>query len=104
VLFGEAAVAGGALDAWLARWQGRAGGQDPAARAAAMERANPIVIARNHQVEAALAAAVNDENLAPAQRLLAALSDPFTERESAVPFALPAPAEEAACYRTFCGT
>jgi uncharacterized protein YdiU (UPF0061 family) len=102
-LFGDAA---GAPDGWLARWRERlrAAPQAPAGRAAAMARANPIYIPRNHQVEAALAAAVEHDDLAPFDRLLAVLAQPFDERAADAQFAQPAPADQTAGYRTFCGT
>jgi len=99
-----------ALDAWLARWRDRcarddaAGGPGPAARAAAMRRANPWIIPRNHRVEEALAAASNDDDLVPFERLLAALRRPFDEAPEFARYAEPAPAEVTACYQTFCGT
>jgi len=65
---------------------------------------NPLYIARNHQVEAALAAAVDEADFAPFERLLAVLQHPFDEREEDQAFSRPAPAEQTACYKTFCGT
>ena len=44
-----------------------------------MDRVNPLYIPRNHLVEEALAAAT-DGDLAPLDRLLDALADPFNER------------------------
>jgi uncharacterized protein YdiU (UPF0061 family) len=106
-LFADPAV----LDAWLARWRARcarddaAGGPGPMARAAAMRRASPWIIPRNHRVEEALAAASSDDDLAPFERLLAALRRPFDdEAPELAPYAEPAPAEVTACYQTFCGT
>jgi len=101
-LFGEAE----ALEAWLARWQLRcaAEGGDAEARAQAMRAVNPIVIARNHRVEEALAAAVEDDDLGPFENLLAALERPFTERADTAYYAEPAPPAVTACYQTFCGT
>ncbi|MFO1396472.1 MAG: YdiU family protein [Burkholderiales bacterium] len=94
-----------ALDAWLARWRMRQSpAQDAAQRAAAMRRVNPLVIARNHRVEEALAAASDDGDLAPFQRMLAAVRRPFDEDPAAAPYAEPAPADVTASYRTFCGT
>jgi uncharacterized protein YdiU (UPF0061 family) len=77
--------------------------QAPAARAAAMRAVNPAVIPRNHHVEAALAAAVNEENFAPFERLLAVLAQPFEARPEATPYLAP-PAQIDPAYRTFCGT
>jgi serine/tyrosine/threonine adenylyltransferase len=98
-LFGDAREAPAG---WLARWRLRLGsGGDLATRIA---RANPIYIPRNHQVEAALAAAVEQGDVDPFDRLLAALSRPFDERAEFADYALPAPPELTAGYRTFCGT
>jgi uncharacterized protein YdiU (UPF0061 family) len=83
------------MAAWLPRWQARAG--DGAAQRLAL--ANPAVIPRNHQVEAALTAAT-DGNTAPFHALLTAIRQPFTEAE---PYMLPAPSGFGP-YVTFCGT
>jgi serine/tyrosine/threonine adenylyltransferase len=94
-----------ALNEWLARWQARRNTtHNAAALAVDMQRANPAYIARNHQVEAALAAAVDHQDLAPFERLLAVLQSPFDERPEDAAFAEPAAAEATACYQTFCGT
>ncbi len=68
------------------------------------ERRNPIYIPRNHHVEAALAAAVERDNLAPFERLLRVLEHPFDEHPADISLAEPAPAELTENYRTFCGT
>jgi uncharacterized protein YdiU (UPF0061 family) len=86
------------ITAWLAHWQAR-GPQGPAA----LRAANPRLIARNHRVEEALAAATAGD-LAPFQALLAALRRPFDDVPGDAPFAEPAPPALAAGYRTFCGT
>jgi uncharacterized protein YdiU (UPF0061 family) len=62
------------------------------------------VIARNHQVEAALAAATDHFDLEPCRRLLAALRDPCREQPAHAAWHEPAPREFTARYRTFCGT
>ena len=84
------------FDAWLTRW--RALGPD----ADTMDRSNPIYIPRNHLVEEALAAATAGE-LDPLERLLAAVTDPYTERPGLERYAVPAP-EDFGKYQTFCGT
>jgi len=94
---------------WLARWRSRAeseGGHTPdwRERAARMRRVNPAVIPRNHRVEEALAAASERGDLAPFQRLLAALRRPYDGTPDQADYAEPARAEVTACYRTFCGT
>ena len=100
-----------ALDPWLSRWRERLAqtdGRESAAfrpeTAAAMRRASPWIIPRNHRVEEALAAASDRGDLAPFERLLQALRRPFDEHPDDAPLAEPAPAEVTACYRTFCGT
>jgi uncharacterized protein YdiU (UPF0061 family) len=84
------------LDAWLERWRAL----DPDADA--MDRVNPLYIPRNHLVEEALAAGTLGD-LAPLDRLLEALADPFTERPGLERYTEPAPADFGD-YRTFCGT
>ena len=81
---------------WLPRWRARLAGDAPAR----LRAANPAVIARNHLVEEALAAAQTGD-LAPCQTLLAALADPFSDREDHL--ARPAP-EGFGRYVTYCGT
>jgi uncharacterized protein YdiU (UPF0061 family) len=104
-----------APDAWLARWRERCAREDEGrapdiaaasaeARAARMRSVNPWVIPRNHRVEEALAAASDDDDLGPFERLLAALRRPYEEIADHAPYAEPAPVEVTACYRTFCGT
>lgn len=85
-----------AFDSWLARWR------EAAPDADAMDRVNPIYIPRNHLVEEALAAATAGDTR-PTEQLLAALSDPYSERLGLEKFAEPAP-ESFGPYRTFCGT
>ena len=95
-----------AADGWLQRWRARGEGEggDGAARAAAMRAVSPIVIPRNHLVEEALAAAVDHDDLAPFERLLDAVTQPFAARAGFERHAEPAPRELTAGYRTFCGT
>ena len=109
-LFADAHAPDAWLARWRARWTGEDGGAGPgaatagSARATAMRGVNPYVIARNHQVEAALAAASDHGDLAPFERLLEALRRPYDETDALAPYAEPAPAAVTACYRTFCGT
>ncbi|QDU67922.1 protein adenylyltransferase SelO [Engelhardtia mirabilis] len=94
-----------ALDAWLQRWRDRLSHEStmPAARAAAMAAVNPLFIPRNHRVEAALDAAVDEGDLTLFEELLAVVTRPFDERPDRTDLTLPAPAD-APPYRTFCGT
>jgi uncharacterized protein YdiU (UPF0061 family) len=100
-----------APDAWLGRWHARCAAEDdgrgPDAgrrRAEAMRAVNPRLIPRNHRVEEALAAASEQGDLGPFERLLSALRDPFSDDPRTADYATPAPTEVTASYRTFCGT
>lgn len=94
------------LAGWLPRWQARLEreGRPVPEIAAAMRRVNPWLIPRNYLVEQALEAASDDGDLAPFERLLAALAAPYDERAEARRLAAPAPREHTAQYLTFCGT
>ena len=94
-----------AFDSWLADWRAcvETGPSTAADRALAMDRVNPIVIPRNHTVEAALDAAVAGD-AAPFEALLTAITAPFTETAGQEVFILPPPQEFTEGYRTFCGT
>ena len=89
---------------WLARWHERIAQQSSIATASRMRSSNPIYIPRNHLVEEALAAAENDSDLGPFERLLAVLSHPFDERAELASYAQPAPETFTDSYKTFCGT
>jgi uncharacterized protein YdiU (UPF0061 family) len=94
-----------AFDAWATRWTAAAAARPERAAeiADAMDRANPIYIPRNHLVEEALAAATAGD-VAPFERLVDVVSDPFTERPGLETYATPAPPAFCSGYRTFCGT
>ena len=91
-----------AYDSWAVRWRQRLSG-DPAARRAAMRAVNPAYIPRNHRVEAALSAAIQDGDFQPFEELLVVLSRPFEERKEFAAYAEP-PLEGQRVYQTFCGT
>jgi uncharacterized protein YdiU (UPF0061 family) len=95
----------GAFDAWLERWDARMEGEgaEAAERADAMDRVNPVYIPRNHLVEEALSAAEEGMDLAPTEKLLEVLADPFTERGGLERYTEPAPSDFGP-YVTFCGT
>lgn len=73
------------------------------ATATSMRQANPVVIARNHRVEQAIACAVNDDNFEPFKRLCRVLANPYhidpSDRELITP-----PKPEQRVTQTFCGT
>lgn len=105
-LFDDSAAWDGWADTWRARCAREDGsGEDDTAeaRAESMNRVNPIYIPRNHKVEEALAAAVEDQDLGPFETLLAVVECPYDERDGLDAFAEPAPPSFGR-YRTFCGT
>ena len=67
-----------------------------------MRAANPRHIPRNRPLQEALDAA-EDGDLAPVERILAAVRDPFTPRPDATDLAVPSGADEGG-FVTFCGT
>ncbi len=95
------------LDSWSQRWLARLSAQDQATHsevAQSMDAANPIYIPRNHLVENALDAATDSGNMALFERLLAIVTQPFTERETDALATLPGTPEQTQGFRTFCGT
>ncbi len=93
------------IEAWLPLWRSRVAqeGRPAADIATAMRRTNPAIIPRNHQVEAALNAAIDDGDLAPFRRLLEAVTYPFDERPQDADLMQP-PREDERVLATFCGT
>ena len=94
-----------AFDVWQGRWRERLL-REPApaeARQAAMLRANPLYIPRNHQVEAVIEAAVERNDLAPFEALLEVLARPFEAQHGREVYARP-PALHERVLATFCGT
>ncbi|MDB5637664.1 MAG: hypothetical protein JWP51_2572 [Bradyrhizobium sp.] len=100
-LFAEPA----AYDEWAARWRQRLGEepQDPAQRQAAMRSVNPAFIPRNHRIEAVIEAAVNRDDFAPFEELLAVLSKPYEDQPAYAGYADP-PEPHQCVLQTFCGT
>jgi len=94
-----------AADQWLSSWRIRlARDTDDGLRAERMDRENPLYIPRNHLVEEALAAAINDDDLEPFQALHEVLSHPYDDQGSDKNrYAQPSP-PDGGVYRTFCGT
>lgn len=93
------------FDEWAASWQRRlaADGRDPAERRRQMEQTNPAVIPRNHQVERVIQAAYENGDMAPTERLLAAITDPYREDPAHEEYMQP-PRPEEVVRNTFCGT
>ncbi len=91
--------------AWHRRWTERLARQPQTSAEVIrlMNAHNPAVIPRNHAVEAALAAASNGNDLAPLERLLAALTTPYDAAGQPAGLLNPPPPGTPPC-RTFCGT
>jgi serine/tyrosine/threonine adenylyltransferase len=100
-LLGE--VAG--LDPWLQAWRARLDAESsaPADRYAAMRRANPAFIPRNHLVETALTAASERGDMGPFESLLAVIQRPFQDHPGRESWMQP-PRDDERVPATFCGT
>ena len=100
-LFAEPA----ALNPWLQSWRSRLLREPQPAheRAALMREVNPLVIPRNHRIEAIIEAAVERGDFAPFEELSEVLSRPYEERSSFAAYTQP-PLPEERVMQTFCGT
>ncbi|WP_430240813.1 protein adenylyltransferase SelO [Neorhizobium sp. DAR64861/K0K2] len=92
------------LREWLPKWNERLAeeGRSPADVATEMRGVNPWLIARNHRIEEAIAAA-NYGDFSFFEKLVEALEKPFEERPEFADYAI-APTAEQKVARTFCGT
>jgi len=68
-----------------------------------MRSSNPAIVPRNHRVEEALEAAVEQDDYSVMERLLSAIADPYAYSPEQEAYSEP-PAESGEPYRTFCGT
>jgi serine/tyrosine/threonine adenylyltransferase len=92
--------------AWHTRWQERLSRQveTPETVLQRMSAHNPAVIPRNHRVEEALKAAVEERDFSVLHRLLAVLQNPYNELPTdQADYSLP-PEPANIPYQTFCGT
>jgi uncharacterized protein YdiU (UPF0061 family) len=94
-----------AYDSWAARWRSRLAvdEREPNARAEAMRAVNPAFIPRNHLVENALDAAIDNADFSPFVELLTVLSRPYQDQSAFAEYANP-PQSSERVFRTFCGT
>jgi serine/tyrosine/threonine adenylyltransferase len=94
-----------AFDTWASDWRRRLLEEPiPAdARAIAMRQSNPVVIPRNHVVQAALEAAMERQDFQPFEDLLEAVSRPYEDRPGLESYTAPARPEQC-ITATFCGT
>jgi uncharacterized protein YdiU (UPF0061 family) len=93
------------FDDWAVRWRHRLAeeGGEANQRRRAMRAANPAFIPRNHLVEEAISAAVNDGNFAPFESLLTVLSMPYEDQPVFGCYVDP-PRPDQVVHQTFCGT
>ena len=90
---------------WHELWQARLGRQQESKAFSyqLMQSSNPWIIPRNHRVEEALEAAVKQEDYSVMERLLEALSKPYTHSLKQDDY-FSQPELSNRPYRTFCGT
>jgi len=95
----------GAFDAWLLRWRQRIeqDGQSADERQKSMFSANPVFIPRNHLVEAAIRAAVSEDDFSVFNRLVDLLETPRDYDPALSEYARP-PLPDEVVAQTFCGT
>ena len=95
----------GAFDEWAAKWRHRLAQEGGARteRRSAMRAANPAFIPRNHLVEEAIIAAVNDGDFSAFERLLLVVSAPYEDQPAFGRYADP-PRPDQVVRETFCGT
>ncbi|MGG1663531.1 protein adenylyltransferase SelO [Brevibacillus sp. NRS-1366] len=100
ILFGTSEFA-----SWHERWQARLGRQQEtiASSQQLMRSSNPGVIPRNHRVEEALEAAVEQGDYSFMERLVDVLSRPYAHAPEQVEYCT-LPALSNRPYRTYCGT
>jgi uncharacterized protein YdiU (UPF0061 family) len=93
------------FEAWTDRWRERllAEHADPVETSRAMRAVNPAFIPRNHQIEAAIAAATEREDFTLFETLVRVLARPFDDQPDVAHLALP-PLPEERVLQTFCGT
>ena len=94
-----------AFDTWAVEWRARLAHEptSPTEIAAAMRRANPTFIPRNHRVQAVIDAAVNRDDFAPFEELLDVVTHPYDDRPELERYTTPALPGECVT-QTFCGT
>ncbi|MEN3939747.1 YdiU family protein [Prosthecobacter sp. SYSU 5D2] len=90
---------------WHEQWTARLSRQPQSEEAvrARMQAHNPAVIPRNHKVEEALQAAVEQQDYAPVKRLLEALARPYDDAAAHSEYSTPPP-PGGQPYLTYCGT
>jgi serine/tyrosine/threonine adenylyltransferase len=95
----------GTFDEWAAKWRHRLAQEsgEPTERRSVMRAANPAFIPRNHLVEEAIVAAVNDGDFSAFESLLSVVSAPYEDHPAFRRYADP-PRPDQVVRETFCGT
>ena len=90
---------------WQKAWQSRLERQQESKDMSRklMQQSNPAIIPRNHRVEEALEAAVNNDDYSLMSSLLEALSKPYNYENVNLEYSKLPPSSKTP-YRTFCGT
>jgi serine/tyrosine/threonine adenylyltransferase len=90
---------------WHKLWEARRNRQEETKEEShqLMQNSNPTVIPRNHRVEEALDAAVEQGDYSVMERLLAVLSNPYAQTPEQGNYCTPADKSNRP-YRTYCGT
>ncbi len=93
------------FDEWATRWRKRLGQQVQSNedRQAMMRAVNPVYIPRNHQIEAAIRAAEDDNDFSVFHDLHEVLQKPYRQQEGKDRYMQPPEAGEVV-MQTFCGT
>ena len=91
---------------WMLEWEARLSRQIEtfAQSIDLMDQTNPAIIPRNHLVEEALKKAIDQDNLQPLEKLLAAISKPYRPTEDYTEFMQAPEVGFDTSYKTFCGT
>ncbi|NLC04563.1 MAG: YdiU family protein [Tissierellia bacterium] len=89
---------------WKSKWNLRQRRQNRSEEASLdnMKKYNPTLIPRNHQVEKALAAAVDNHDYTVLDNLVAAIKDPFNYEDIKEEYMTPP--DSSVPYKTYCGT
>jgi len=91
------------LHDWYLRWTQRTEALDTEEVKDLLQRNNPSIIPRNHQVEAVIKSAIQGRDFKPFHELLAAVQHPFDEAHDNGVYAA-APQTHELVTQTFCGT
>jgi len=93
------------LESWLVKWRKRLSKETPgdAERQQRMQAVNPVYIPRNHQIEAAIRAAEDNDDFSVFHELHEVLQNPYVEQKGKTRYSLP-PEPDEVVQQTFCGT